>query len=166
MSLGCPQTELFSQCVTSTALCKHHRDCNISSGSSYSLSLCLTSPEESDSVFLSNMDTAQRPWDFVNGGILLPTRCSVRFKPGGSVTREQPLCKHPRSLSCSGGFAWISPSWWVPSSSGYSVILIQPGANQVPSLPPPLPHPWGCCTVWERNSQANTALREIVSTST
>lgn len=105
MSLGCPQTKLFSQCVTLTALCKHHRDYNISSDSSYSLSLCLTSPEESDSVFLSNMDIAQRPWDFVNGGILLPTKCSVRFKPGGNVTREQPLCKHPRSLSFCVGFS-------------------------------------------------------------
>lgn len=117
MSLGCPQTKLFSQHVTFTALCKHHHDYNISSGSSYSLSLCLTSPEESDSGFLSNMDIAQRPCDFVNGGILLPTKCSVRFKPGGNVTREQPLCKHTRSLSCSGGSAWISPpkfSYWDP----------------------------------------------------
>ena len=72
--------KLFSQCGTWTALYKHHRDYNMSSASGYSLNLCLTSPEESDSVFLPNMDTPQRPWDVVNGGISLPTRCSVRFQ--------------------------------------------------------------------------------------
>lgn len=127
MSLGCPQTKLFSQCVTFTALCKHHRHYNISSGSSYSLSLCLTSPEESDYGFLSNMDRAQRPWDFVNGGILLPTKCSVRFKPGGNVTREQPLYKHPGSLSCLGvllGFLHPRALTGIPQHFAEDVSLV------------------------------------------
>lgn len=71
--------KLFSQCVTFTALYKDHCD-YMSSGSCYSLNLFQTSPEESDSVSLPNTDIAQRPRGFVNGGISLPTRRSMRFQ--------------------------------------------------------------------------------------
>lgn len=66
------------------------------SGPGYALNLCLSSPEESESVSLPNTDIAQRPRDFVNGGISVPMRSTHEAKPGGDVSREHPLCKHPR----------------------------------------------------------------------
>lgn len=91
MSLGCPwllDPHCLVSVVTFTALYKHHRDYSMSAGSSYSLNLCLTSPEESESIFPPNMDIAQRPWDFVNAGILLPYKMQCEV-PGQSVKSNQ-----------------------------------------------------------------------------
>lgn len=50
------------------------------------------------------------------------------------------------SIFCDSDSAWSKPSSLSTSTS--------------------LPRLWGCCAVWDRNSQANTALREAESTST